>query len=113
MADQPNQPNIQELMAKAKEMQEKMQIAQNELSQMEIIGESGGGLVKVTMTGRHDARKVEIADELMQGRKEILADLVAAAINDAARKVEKASQGKIMDLTKNMGLPETQGDETQ
>ncbi len=109
MADQ---PNLQELMAKAKEMQEKMQQAQDELSKTELTGESGGGLVKITMTGRHDAVKVTLSDEVLKESKEILEDLIAAAINDTTRKVEKASQSKIIDLTKNMGLPaETTQDE--
>ena len=102
MADQ---PNLNELMKKAQEMQKKMQEAQDELSKMDIIGESGGGLVKVTMNGRHDAKKVEISDEALKEEKSVLEDLVAAAINDATRKVEKASQGEIMRLTKEMGLP--------
>jgi DNA-binding YbaB/EbfC family protein len=106
------QPNLQELMEKAKEMQLKMQQAQDELSRTELTGESGGGLVKITMTGRHDAAKVTLSDEVLKESKEILQDLIAAAINDANRKVEKASQGKIVDLTKSMGLPaETTQDE--
>lgn len=109
MADQ---PNLQELIKKAKEMQEKMQMAQDELSKMEITGESGGGLVKITMTGRHDAVKVHLSDEVLQEKKEFLEDLIAAAINDATRKVEKASQGKIVDLTKSMGLPTEPEDES-
>jgi DNA-binding YbaB/EbfC family protein len=102
MADQ---PNLNELMKKAQEMQKKMQEAQNELSRLEIIGESGGGLVKVIMNGRHDAKKVEISDEALKEAKAVLEDLVAAAINDATRKVEQASQSEIMRLTKEMGLP--------
>lgn len=99
------QPNLGELMQKAQEMQQRMQSAQDELSRMEIVGEAGGGIVKVVMTGRHDARKVIIEDVAMTESKEILQDLIAAAINDATRKVEKASQRKIVDLTKDMGLP--------
>lgn len=100
-----DQPKLHELLKKAKEMQEKMQMAQDELSKMKITGESGGGLVKVTMTGRHDAAKVYLSNEVLQEKKEFLEDLIAAAINDATRKVEKASQNKIVDLTKSMGLP--------
>ena len=93
------------MLKQAQEMQKKMQEAQDELSKMDIIGESGGGLVKVTMNGRHDAKKVEINDEALKEVKSVLEDLVAAAINDATRKVEQASQSEIMRLTKEMGLP--------
>ena len=93
------------MMKKAQEMQKKMQEAQDLLAKMELVGESGGGLVKVTMNGRHDAIKVTINDEALQEDKSVLEDLIAAAINDATRKVEKASQGEISRLTKEMGLP--------
>ena len=101
------QPNLQELMKKAKEMQEKMQVAQDELSKMEIVGKAGDDkiYVEVTMTGRHDAKKVFISNDAFAEKKEIVEDLTAAAINDATRKVETASQKKIVDMTKAMGLP--------
>ena len=102
MADQ---PNLNELMKKAQEMQKKMQEAQNELSRVEIVGTSGGDMVQVIMNGRHDALKVKISDDALKEDKAVLEDLIAAAINDASRKVEKASQGEIMRLTKEMGLP--------
>ncbi len=98
-------PKLSDLIGKAQEMQKKMQEAQAGLSKLEIAGEAGAGLVKVVLNGRHDAIRVEISDEAMQEKKEILEDLIAAAINDANRKVEKASQSEIVRLTKDMGLP--------
>ncbi len=93
------------LMKQAQQMQEKMQKMQEELANAEVTGESGAGLVKITMTGRHDVRKVEIDDSLMQEEKEILEDLLAAAVNDAVRKVEQASKDKMAELTAGMPLP--------
>jgi nucleoid-associated protein EbfC len=100
-----DQPNLQDLMKKAKEMQERMKNAQDELSHMEIIGQAGAGMAKVTMNGRHEAIRTSISDEALKEKKEVLEDLITAAINDASRKIEKASQSKIVDLTKSMGLP--------
>ncbi len=94
------------LMKQAQKMQSEFKNAQDELAQMEITGESGGGMVKVVMTGRHDVRHVEIDSALMGDDKEMLEDLVAAAVNDAVRKVEKTSQEKLAGLTGGMGLPE-------
>ncbi len=93
------------LMKQAQEMQSKMQQAQEDLGKMEITGESGAGLVKVTMTGRHDVRRVEIDDSLVGDDKEMLEDLVAAAVNDAVRKIESANQGNMADMTAGMKLP--------
>jgi DNA-binding YbaB/EbfC family protein len=93
------------IMKQAQKMQADMQTAQEELANIEIIGESGGGLVKVVMTGRHDVRRVEIDTELMGDDKEMLEDLLAAAVNDAVRKVEKTSQEKMAGLAGGMGLP--------
>ncbi len=100
-----NQPSLSELMKKAQEMQKKMQEAQNELSRLEIVGASGGGMVQVIMNGKHDALKVKISDEALKEDKTVLEDLIAAAINDASHKVEKASQSEIVRLTKEMGIP--------
>ena len=94
-----------DLMRQAKEMQEKFQQAQEELAQMEVTGESGGGLVRVTMTGRHDARKVTIDASVDLGDREMLEDLVAAAINDAVRRVEKETQEKMAGMAAGMPLP--------
>jgi DNA-binding YbaB/EbfC family protein len=93
------------LMKQAQQMQENLQKAQEELARMEIIGESGGGMVKVVMTGRHDVRRVNIDPSLMEDDKEMLEDLLAAAVNDAVRKVERASQEKMGGLTGGLNLP--------
>lgn len=93
------------LMKQAQKMQENMQKAQEELGNMEISGESGGGLVAVVMTGRHEVRRVSIDDSLLQEDKDMLEDLVAAAINDAVHKVEKTVQDKFSGMTEGMGLP--------
>ncbi len=94
------------LMKKAQKIQTDFQQAQEELADMEITGESGGGMVKVTMTGRHDVRRVDIDSELMKEEKEMLEDLIAAAINDAVRRVEKNSQDKLSNLAGGLGLPD-------
>ncbi len=93
------------IMKQAQKMQADMQVAQEELANMEVTGESGAGLVKVLMTGRHDVRRVEIDTTLMGDDKEMLEDLVAAAVNDAVRKVEKTSQDRMAGLAGGMGLP--------
>ena len=93
------------LMKQAQAMQEKMQQAQQELAETEVRGEAGGGLVAVTMSGRHDVRKVEIDASLMGDDREVLEDLVAAAVNDAVRKVEEVSGEKMGGLTSGMNIP--------
>jgi len=93
------------LMKQAQKMKSDFDSAQQELANIEIIGESGGGMVKVIMTGRHDVRQVEIDPALVAEDKEMLEDLVAAAINDAVRKVESVSQEKLSGLTGGLGLP--------
>ena len=82
-------PDLGNLMKQAQQMQEKMQKAQQDLAKAEVLGEAGAGMVKVAMTGRHDVRRVHIDDSLMTEDKEVLEDLLAAAVNDAVRKVEK------------------------
>lgn len=94
-----------DLMKQAQRIQEQMQKAQEEIGNMEVVGESGAGLVKVTMTGRHDVRKVELDDSLMTEDKELLEDLLAAAVNDAVRKVDETSKSKMSGLTAGMSLP--------
>lgn len=94
-----------DLMKQAQEMQANMQKAQEELANTEVIGESGAGLVKVTMTGRHDVRNVSIDPSLLTEDKEILEDLLAAAVNDAVRKVESSTKNKMGDLTSGMQMP--------
>ncbi len=92
------------LMKQAQKMQESMQKAQAELAEMEVEGKAGGGLVSVVMTGRHDLRKVTIDDSLMDD-KEMLEDLIAAAVNDAVRIVETTTQEKMGALSGGMNLP--------
>ncbi|WP_252179617.1 YbaB/EbfC family nucleoid-associated protein [Endozoicomonas sp. 4G] len=93
------------LMKQAQKMQEDMQRIQEELANAEVTGESGAGLVKVVMTGRHDVKDVQIDPSLMEEDKEMLEDLLAAAVNDAVRKVEENSKDKMGGLTSGMGLP--------
>ena len=92
-------------MKQAQMMQEKMQKMQEELANAEVTGESGAGMVSVVMTGRHDVRRVSIDDSLMQEDKEILEDLIAAAVNDAVRKIEKSSQDNMSNMTAGLQLP--------
>jgi DNA-binding YbaB/EbfC family protein len=92
-------------MKQAQQMQANMQKAQEEIASLEVTGESGGGMVKVTMTGRHEARRVEIDPSLLSDDKEMLEDLVAAAINDAAHKVEAVTQERMAGMTSGLNLP--------
>ena len=93
------------IMKQAQAMQENLRKAQEELATLEVTGTAGGGLVSVTMTCRHDVKGVQIDPSLMQDEKEVLEDLVAAALNDAVRKVEKLSQEKLSGLTAGMSIP--------
>ena len=96
------------LMKQAQQMQEKMQKMQEELANAEVTGQSGGGLVSVVMTGRHDVKRVSIDQSLMstdEDDKEVLEDLIAAALNDAVRKIEQSSQDKMGGMTAGMQLP--------
>jgi len=92
-------------MKQAQQMQENMRKLQEQFGSMEVEGQSGGGMVKVTMTCRHDVKRVNIDSSLLADDKEMLEDLVAAAINDAARKVEATVQEKMAALTGGLGLP--------
>lgn len=94
-----------DLMKQAQEMQERMQKMQEELANAEVTGESGAGLVKVTMTGRHDVKQVQIDDSLLQEEKEVLEDLLAAAVNDAVRRVEQTNKDKMSGLASGINLP--------
>jgi len=96
---------IGKLMKQAQEMQANMQKAQEELANMEVTGESGGGLVTVVMNGRHDVKRVSIDDSLMGDDKEMLEDLLAAAVNDAVRQVERNTQEKMSGMTAGLNLP--------
>ncbi len=93
------------LMRQAQKMQADMQRAQEELANMEVSGQSGGGMVAVVMNGRHDVKRVSIDPSLMQDDKEMLEDLIAAAVNDAVRQIEKTSQERMSGLTAGMNLP--------
>ncbi|MBC8519872.1 MAG: YbaB/EbfC family nucleoid-associated protein [Gammaproteobacteria bacterium] len=93
------------LMKQAQKMQEDMQKAQEELASKEVEGQSGGGLVKVTMTGSHEVRRVVIDDSLVGDDKDMLEDLVAAAVNDAVHKVEDNSRDMMSGMTAGMNLP--------
>ena len=95
------------LMKKAQEMQENLQKAQEEVAKLEVTGESGAGLVKVTMTGKHGVKKITIDPSIVDTADiEMLEDLVAASINDAVRKVEEQSTSKMSGLTAGIpGMP--------
>jgi len=93
------------LMKQAQAMQDSMKKAQEEIAAMEVEGQSGAGLVKVVMTGRHDVKRVSIDPTLLGEDKDMLEDLVAAAVNDAVRKAESAAQEKMAGLTAGMPLP--------
>ncbi|MEZ5529003.1 MAG: YbaB/EbfC family nucleoid-associated protein [Porticoccaceae bacterium] len=97
--------NINELMKQAQQMQQKMQQLQEEASKAEVTGESGAGMVKVVMNGRHDVRKVSIDPDVLKEDKEFLEDLLAAAVNDAVRKVEEAQRKQMEKLTGGMQMP--------
>ena len=96
---------IGNLMKQAQKMQADMQKAQEQLAEMEVTGESGGGMVKVQMSGKHEVRRVTLDDSLMSDDKEMLEDLIAAAINDAVHKVEKTSQEKMAGMMAGMPIP--------
>ncbi len=93
------------LMKQAQAMQDNLRKAQEELANLEVQGESGAGLVKVTMTCKHDVRRVAIDPSLLADDKDMLEDLVAAAFNDAVRRAEALSQEKMGKLTAGMPLP--------
>lgn len=94
------------IMQQAQEMQSKMQEAQKELAKMEITGESGAGMIKVVMTGKHEVKNVHIDPAALEENTEFLEDLIAAAINDAVQNVESESKEKMSEMTGGMNLPE-------
>lgn len=96
---------IGNLMKQAQKMQADMQKAQEKLANMEVTGQSGGGMVSVQMTGRHDVKRVSIDDSLMEDDKEMLEDLLAAAVNDAVRQIEDKNQDTMSGMTAGMNLP--------
>jgi DNA-binding YbaB/EbfC family protein len=93
------------LMKQAQQMQDNLKKAQEELARMEVEGSAGAGLVKVVMTCKHDVKRVTIDPSLVGEDKEMLEDLVAAAVNDAVRRVEIATQSKMAGLTMGMPMP--------
>lgn len=97
--------SISDLMQQAQKMQADMQKAQEDLGAAEIQGESGAGLVRVTMTGRYDVKKVAIDDAVLTEDKEVLEDLLAAAVNDAVRKIESHNRDAMSGLTAGLDLP--------
>ena len=96
---------IGQLMKQAQVMQENLRKTQEQLAQIEVEGQAGGGLVKVTMTCRHDVRKVRLDDSLLKEDREVVEDLIAAAMNDAVRKAENLSQEKMSGLTAGLNIP--------
>ena len=107
--------NMGEMMKQAQAMQEKMKQTQAELADMIVVGEAGAGMVSVTMTGRHDCQHIEINDDLFnravsgdtdheQARK-VIEEMVAAAINDAVRKIEEKTRDKMMNISQGLNLP--------
>lgn len=94
-----------DLMKQAQQMQANMQKMQEEQANAEVKGEAGAGLVRVVMTGRHDVKRVHIDDSLMSEDKEMLEDLLAAAVNDAVRKIEAQNREQMQKMTAGMGVP--------
>ena len=97
--------NLGNLMKEAQKMQQKMQEAQQQLSELTVTGESGGGMARVKMNGRHDVLEVKLNKSLLEEEITMLEDLLAAAINDAVRKIEKVSKEKITQLTAGLNIP--------
>lgn len=97
--------NIGDLMKQAQQMQSNMQQMQEDLAKLEVKGEAGAGLISVVMNGRHDVKRVSIDDSLLSEDKEMLEDLLAAAVNDAVRKIENQNREQMAKMTAGMGLP--------
>ena len=96
---------IGQLMKQAQQMQADMQKAQEEMASLTVTGESGAGLVRITMTCKHELKRLEIDDSLVGDDKEMLEDLIIAAFNDAVRRVEKTVQEKFSGMTAGLSLP--------
>ena len=96
---------IGQLMKQAQQMQADMQKAQEEMARLTVTGESGAGMVRITMTCKHELKSLDIDDSLVGDDKEMLEDLIIAAFNDAVRKVEKMTQEKFSGMTAGLGLP--------
>ena len=96
---------LKELMAQAQQLQEQMRAAQEDIAREEVHGEAGGGLVRVTMSGRHDVRRVHLEPSLLGEDREVIEDLIAAAVNDAVRRVEATTQEKMSGLAGGLPMP--------
>ena len=96
---------IGQLMKQAQKMQADMQKAQEEMGNLTVSGESGAGMVRITMTCKHEVQKMEIDDALLTDGKEMLEDLIVAAFNDAIRRVEQTVQEKFSGMTAGLSLP--------
>ena len=96
---------IGNMMKQAQQMQEDLQKAQEAIAAMEVTGESGAGMVSVVMTGRHDVKRVRIDPQLLREDAAMLEDLIAAAVNDANRRVERMTQEKMANVTSGIKLP--------
>lgn len=94
-----------DLMKQAQKIQEDMQKAQSELANMEIVGQSGGSMVTVNMNGKHEVSRIKIDDSLLQEDRDMLEDMIAAAVNDAVQKVGAATQDKMSGMTAGIPLP--------
>ncbi len=97
---------LQELMAQAQQLQEQMRNAQEDIARQEVQGESGGGLVRVTMTGRYDVRRVHLEPSLLAEEREVIEDLIAAAVNDAVRRVETLQRERLAGAAGGLTLPD-------
>ncbi|CAL1329037.1 YbaB/EbfC family nucleoid-associated protein [Candidatus Providencia siddallii] len=100
-----NKGGFSDLMKQAKQMQEKMQKVHKEIANLEVTGESGAGLVKIVINGLHNCYRVKIDPTLLEDDKDILEDLIAAAFNDAVRRIEKAQKDKMTDVSDGINLP--------
>jgi DNA-binding YbaB/EbfC family protein len=98
--------DLNNLLKQAKEMQEQFEKTQNELAEKEVIGESGAGLVKVTMNGKHNVKKVALDSTLMNEEQSLVEDLIAAAVNDAVRKVGENNKNQLAGMASGLNLPE-------
>jgi DNA-binding YbaB/EbfC family protein len=94
-----SKPGLGDLMKKAQEMQKKMQEIPKQIAEMEVTGQSGGGLVKIVMSGQHFAKRVTLDPTVLKEEKTVLEDLIAAAINDATDKIEKGTRDKMSGLS--------------
>ena len=97
--------SISDLMKQAQSLQAELQKAQEDMARAEVTGKAGAGLVTVVMTGRHDVKRVSIDDSVLSEEKQVLEDLLAAAVNDAVRKVEARNQKAMSGLTSGLNLP--------